>query len=387
VGRLVSVLSLAFGAMGTLRGMAALWVEVVRELRWRWEQGRGVPRMRPCLLVDGQAAGAAVDLAACLLHQKLQVLQRCVARRREEGGGGAEEGPPGSPPNREDPQEFATPPQSVRSTSGVSEGWGFNEQEEVYFDLVDQCGVALEGVGGVGPAGGGGLYMLARGREEVEIAAPAVQEACPTTEDQLLQVRMGGVACSRVRVGECSSLSDATVMPLRSCPGSPPLSSSHRQARQLQARMAAEQGAKPFLHTPKLASDMSAFKAANPRATLADFVRWRAPELWAYDAGVEGGDGVEEEQCRLVWPGQGFVREEGLAAGLGVGVARLKEVWVEARPVPAKDQKPLFNAAQEAEKVRGRACGCCGWVVWWLYRLPSLGDRAWALRATNLVFS
>lgn len=43
-GQLLSLLALACAKLQTLCGMARLWVQVVQELRYRWEQGIQVRR-------------------------------------------------------------------------------------------------------------------------------------------------------------------------------------------------------------------------------------------------------------------------------------------------------------------------------------------------------
>ena len=80
---LLAQLALHCLSCGDARSVAQLWERFVRELRFsHWETGTPLPRMSD--LCGG--AGAVPDLGASLLHQKLQLLQICIARRAEEAG-------------------------------------------------------------------------------------------------------------------------------------------------------------------------------------------------------------------------------------------------------------------------------------------------------------
>ena len=98
-------------------------------------------------------------------------------------------------------------------------------------------------------------------------------------------------------------------------------------------------------------SDMSAFKAANPGAVFADFIRWHSPNDWIQ---LEDDDGS--------WPPAGklsdrMAEEEELyergGGGEGEGTGGWRELWEEAEAESVDDQRPLFHADLEGEKVRG----------------------------------
>jgi len=79
------------------------------------------------------------------------------------------------------------------------------------------------------------------------------------------------------------------------------------------------------MQSANLLSDMESFKAANPGSVLADFVRWHSPRDW------EDGKGLSHR-----------MKSEGnIWAGL----------WEQARAVPARRQRRLFDDTREAEKV------------------------------------
>eukprot|EP00761_Pharyngomonas_kirbyi_P001084 gb/GECH01001085.1/.p1 GENE.gb/GECH01001085.1/~~gb/GECH01001085.1/.p1 ORF type:complete len:319 (+),score=91.19 gb/GECH01001085.1/:1-957(+) len=83
------------------------------------------------------------------------------------------------------------------------------------------------------------------------------------------------------------------------------------------------------MQSASLHSDMSAFKAANPGASLVDFLQWHSPR----DV-VQSDDGQPKISDRMsssdnIW----------------------KQTWEKAEVKPASDQNPLFNPIREAELV------------------------------------
>ncbi|KAG1368319.1 rab3 GTPase-activating protein catalytic subunit-like [Cocos nucifera] len=66
-------LSQIIGGFKSLQKMASFWRHVIVELRKSWSKGQPVPRM---------PLDAYPDLNSCLLHQKLQVINCCIARKQ-----------------------------------------------------------------------------------------------------------------------------------------------------------------------------------------------------------------------------------------------------------------------------------------------------------------
>ena len=89
------------------------------------------------------------------------------------------------------------------------------------------------------------------------------------------------------------------------------------------------------LVTKRMKADMQAFKAANPGCVLEDFVRWYSPSDWLSQS-AEGGDNLSGRE-RL---SERFCRDGGLESTL----------WDATLPVPAAQQRPLFDAAREANE-------------------------------------
>ncbi|KAJ1948702.1 hypothetical protein FBU59_001471 [Linderina macrospora] len=86
------------------------------------------------------------------------------------------------------------------------------------------------------------------------------------------------------------------------------------------------------LQCAELISDMESFKAANPNCALGDFVRWHSPRDWLVPEG-----GQEQDGC--------------LSPRMSEGTNNLwQQLWSQAKRVPARLQKPLFDSEMEAEK-------------------------------------
>ncbi|KAI8339595.1 Rab3 GTPase-activating protein catalytic subunit-domain-containing protein [Chlamydoabsidia padenii] len=85
------------------------------------------------------------------------------------------------------------------------------------------------------------------------------------------------------------------------------------------------------LQSAQLSSDMQSFKAANPHAVLEDFVRWYSPKDW-----VEKRTNDDLHGClsaRMSEPGNIW-----------------QTLWKTSARIPASRQPSLFNLAQEGEK-------------------------------------
>ncbi|XP_042017370.1 rab3 GTPase-activating protein catalytic subunit-like isoform X5 [Salvia splendens] len=95
------------------------------------------------------------------------------------------------------------------------------------------------------------------------------------------------------------------------------------------------------LETEILASDMSAFKAANPDAVFEDFIRWHSPRDWENDENEENGASESSS-----WPPRGKLSERMSDPGNS-----WRKIWNEAPAVPASEQKPLWDPNREGEKV------------------------------------
>ncbi|GIX89772.1 rab3 GTPase-activating protein catalytic subunit [Caerostris extrusa] len=173
------------------------------------------------------------------------------------------------------------------------------EEEEEFFECAETS--SWEGGRRRGPEGRlmqlGEMRLLRHESEPLYI--PVTQDPAPLTED-LLEAQ----AEVLVRLG------------------------AHAEGAALRARM----------QSASLTSDMEAFKAANPKSCLEDFVRWYSPRDFVEEHKVDEETGST-------------VTTHGLSARMLLPGNMWLESWESARPVPARRQKRLFDDTREAEKV------------------------------------
>jgi len=82
---------------------------------------------------------------------------------------------------------------------------------------------------------------------------------------------------------------------------------------------------------------MQAFKAANPRCGLEDFIRWHSPRDWVEDI-IPSIDGTT------------FTSKFQLSSRMRDPSNIWQQTWKEVQPLPVSKQKPLFNHITEGEK-------------------------------------
>lgn len=249
----------------SIRAIAVLWIEFVREVRWCWEESQLLPRM---------PANGPIDLSTCLINQKLHMLAVCIDKKHREA-----EGHSGGADESVTTQENLQIPRDISATHGVSEeGSGRKKRSN------DAAAVAES-------------MMLLKSRKIMH--APITQDPPPMTEDMHEE---------RLKAAEA-------------------LGDSYSFSAQLEKEI--------------LASDMSAFKAANPDAVFEDFIRWHSPRDWENDVNEEIG--VSESS---VWPPRGKLSERMSDPGNS-----WRKIWNEALAVPASEQKPLWDPNREGEKI------------------------------------
>ncbi|CAF3682762.1 unnamed protein product [Rotaria sordida] len=91
------------------------------------------------------------------------------------------------------------------------------------------------------------------------------------------------------------------------------------------------------MQSRSLLSDMESFKAANPLGTIEDFVRWYSPRDWIETEEIDNDGNIQKHYSlspRMQLPDNLWV-----------------EVWQQARPIPVRRQKRLFDDGKEAEKI------------------------------------
>ncbi|XP_020803187.1 rab3 GTPase-activating protein catalytic subunit [Drosophila serrata] len=269
VCRLSCLLATCHAHLGSVEGMAQLWAAFTRQLRLIWDNS---------LLVPGISTGFP-DTRTCLLHQKLQMLNVCVERRVQREA------------NSKRKSDLV-----IRKANSEEDDEEEDDDEGEFFDCDDitaGSGSPLKAVPSLKPEGRLRRLNEEKLLDEPEeyLYIPETQEPVPKTEDQLQD--------------------DAEVM-LKLGPGS---------------------GLTTQMMCTSLLSDMEAFKAANPRGIMEDFIRWYSPKDWE-EVTDELGEVKHQLSVRMTTEGNTW-----------------QKVWEQAQAVPVNRQKRLFDDTNEALKV------------------------------------
>lgn len=318
-----SLHSLWFGSCN-IRAISVLWVEFVREVRWCWEELQPLPMMSN----DG-----TIDLTCCLVYQKLQMLAVCINKKKMEHKKHRKRNKNKDSDQREDAKQVEIKPLernaarkdnshdilhkergSFRPTEGVKD-IGNSEASMSYLDnhneatRSDSENRSLH-QGRRGSAGPARDLMLLKTCQKMHV--PFTQDIPIMTQDM-----------HEERQQAIEALSDSL------------------DGKNLHAQLEKE----------ILASDMAAFKAANPEAVFEDFIRWHSPGDWiddSLDKTMEGHEciGQENSEIKNSWPPRGRLSERMSEAGNS-----WHQIWNNVQAMPASEQKPLFDPDREGEKV------------------------------------
>ncbi|PRW58940.1 serine threonine- kinase Nek1 isoform X5 [Chlorella sorokiniana] len=388
-GALISRFTLHALALGSPRAVAELWSRFVSALRLTyWEQLQPLPRMRLGQQQQGQQKRAsnsnkangkmlgsngggsgsspgggsgsypggdrpeAPNLELCLLHQKLQLLDLCIHLQAQRQQAQQEAG------QRDARQQGR---QGSAAALDWEASWGSEEEGEQQGQQGSQAALEWEASWGDGdsssgreqqphsPASSSSSYLSARAGSEASLSPVGerprpqrqrLQQAAPDQPRSNGDAAAGELAAAEAR-GAVGVLPGAT---LHLHPGRPlwipavqesPVHTEDTLAESqaaLQSLPAAEQSAAALrsqLQGRLLSSDMQAFKAANPGACLLDFVRWHSPK-----------------DCRQ---GEGSALE--LSGRMAAKGNVWQQLWDAAKPVPAAQQRLLFDTRLEGERV------------------------------------
>lgn len=269
--------------------LAIFWKEIIDELRSRWESGHQLPWIEHSI----------PDCSCCLLHQKLQMLDCCIRQkiRWEQNSNVSSQ----EPVESEETSHSSSCNKKKELTASGEHG-NDDEGEDEFFDAEDSFDEKEkserahqppsrtdDASGQKHPQPEGRLHqlsdltLLAHPKEPLFI--PVCQDPTPMTDDMLQEQ------------SEVMSKLGTSV-----------------EGSALRVKM----------QLPSLMSDMESFKAANPLASVEDFVRWYSPRDFE--------DG--KLSPRMKAEGNIWI-----------------ETWNLARPVPARKQKRLFDYTKEAVKV------------------------------------
>jgi Rab3 GTPase-activating protein catalytic subunit len=423
-------------AFGNARAVAILWERVVRDMRFlHWERGVPLPRMAS----DASASPDGVpDFAACLMHQKLQLLNICIARRaddaaaaaraaaeaRERGGAGAGGGDGATPPPKSRARaahEARAAAEAAAAREGWDQGWEVDDEDDED-GWADASSMALSPAPSAAPSaatlrGGGedGFATASEGSDasgddadadaaggeaaaatadaDADVAASA--DARAASEEPPEQAAAEAAASARVESDAAASVAGGAASAAAAADGDgdalfevgPPrgvasqlpqrlLRWPHSRAhaprtqrapaltedalRDREAALAAlgdapgGAAARARLQADTLFSDMCAFKAANLHqggGVMADFVRWHSPRDWLLEEAEEAAAEADGSA-----PGGSGTRLSAARAPRGRLSPRMAapgnlwaQLWSEARPAAAAEQKPLQDAVAAGE--------------------------------------
>ncbi|XP_022755541.1 rab3 GTPase-activating protein catalytic subunit isoform X1 [Durio zibethinus] len=300
--------SLWFGNCN-IRAIAVLWIEFVREIRWCWEESQPLPKM---------PANGSIDLATCLINQKLQMLAICIEKKREL--------------NEEfqdcigsNDAEFAHMEEDIQ----VGESTSFHAQSQGFDGKHDS------------PLTPEGFNESKTVLSKFSTNSQDAHSADKSPSDSIRRGSAGPVGSMKL-LKSCQSLHAPFTQ-------NAPLMTEDMHEERLRA---VEAFGDSFnfsaqLERETLSSDMAAFKAANPDAVFEDFIRWHSPGDWENDGSEANclskslAEGIKDD-----WPPRGRLSQRMSGDG-----NLWRKIWNDAPILPAYDQKPLLDPNREGEKI------------------------------------
>ncbi|XVF20360.1 hypothetical protein REPUB_Repub11eG0191400 [Reevesia pubescens] len=299
--------SLWFGNCN-IRAIAVLWIEFVREIRWCWEESQPLPKM---------PANGSIDLATCLINQKLQMLAICIETKRE-----LNEEFQDCVGSNDDAFAHVEEDSQVgkESTSFHAQSQGFDGKRDSPLT----------------PDGFSGSKTVV---SKFSTNSQDVRSADKSPSDSIRRGSAGPVGSMKL-LKSCQSLHAPFTQ-------NAPLMTEDMHEERLHA---VEAFGDSFnfsaqLERETLSSDMSAFKAANPDAVFEDFIRWHSPGDWVNDEGKANGPSkilIESND----WPPGGRLSQRMSDHG-----NLWRKIWNDAPILAIYEQKPLLDPNREGEKI------------------------------------
>ncbi|TYH23770.1 hypothetical protein ES288_A03G039500v1 [Gossypium darwinii] len=291
-----------------LEAIAVLWIEFVQEIRWHWEESQPLPKI---------PANGSIDLATCLINQKLQMLAICIGKKRE-----LNEEFEDCIGTKDDASANMEKMQEVNKVGDESSS--FHARSQAFDEKRDSL---------LTPEGFNGSKTV---ESKFSANAQDVHSSDKSTLDSIRRGSAGPVGSMKL-LKLCQSLHAPFTQ-------SAPLMTEDMHEERLRA---IETFGFSFLERETLSSDMSAFKAANPGAVFEDFIRWYSPRDWENDESEAKGPSTDlTEGMNVDWPPQGRLSRRMSESG-----NFWRKIWDEAPILPASEQKPLLDPNREGEKI------------------------------------
>ncbi|KAG4206753.1 hypothetical protein ERO13_A03G026800v2 [Gossypium hirsutum] len=284
--------------------------EFVQEIRWHWEESQPLPKI---------PANGSIDLATCLINQKLQMLAICIGKKREL--------------NEEFEDCIGTKDDASANMEEANkdgdESSSFHARSQAFDEKRDSL---------LTPEGFNGSKTV---ESKFSANAQDVHSADKSTLDSIRRGSAGPVGSMKL-LKLCQSLHAPFTQ-------SAPLMTEDMHEERLRAieTFGFSFNFSAQLERETLSSDMSAFKAANPGAVFEDFIRWYSPTDWENDESEAKGPSTDlTEGMNVDWPPQGRLSRRMSESG-----NFWRKIWDEAPILPASEQKPLLDPNREGEKI------------------------------------
>ncbi|XP_021278490.1 rab3 GTPase-activating protein catalytic subunit isoform X1 [Herrania umbratica] len=308
--------SLWFGNCN-IRAIAVLWIEFVREIRWCWEESQPLPKM---------SANGSIDLATCLINQKLQMLAICIEKKRELN------------------EEFQD---CIGSNDDVS-----TDMEVMTTFCLEDIQVREESTNFHAQSQGfDGKRDSPLTPEVLREPKTVISKFSKNSEDVVSANKSPSDSIRRGSAGPVGSMKLLKSYQSLHAPYTQdaPLMTEDMHEERLRA---VEAFGDSFdfsaqLERDTLSSDMSSFKAANPDAVFEDFIRWHSPGDWENDESEANGPSKNRtEGMKDDWPPRGRLSQRMSDHG-----NLWRQIWNDAPVLPAYEQKPLLDPTREGEKI------------------------------------
>ncbi|XP_014489855.1 rab3 GTPase-activating protein catalytic subunit isoform X4 [Vigna radiata var. radiata] len=292
--------SLWFGYCN-IRAIAVLWIEFVREVRRCWEESQLIPRM---------PANGPIDLSTCLINQKLQMLAVCIEKKCEVN---------------EDYQDCIGSEDQIESMT---------EEESVVgddsFKMRISCGDFSGNVDSF-PTAGDIHYSV----KTVSAFSGKHSDGDDKKPSDITRRGSASIADAMMLLKSNESMhapytQEAPLM----------TEDMHEECPQDVEDFSDSFNFSTLVERDTLASDMSAFKAANPKAVFEDFIRWHSPGDWIDD------DDLEVEMSKDNSSPRGK-----LSKRMSKNGNSWRNIWSRSPALPFSEQKPLIDPNREGEKV------------------------------------
>ncbi|KAI8140933.1 Rab3 GTPase-activating protein catalytic subunit-domain-containing protein [Fennellomyces sp. T-0311] len=329
--------------------MRVLWIEVIRQVRWHWEHLERIPNVDISLydqdddktekLENDYPDVHGIDLRFSILHQKLAMVNCCIQRRLDSGtvarnGNDNQQRPFISSlfddivANAEDDDQsdisdsdmFFDPLEDFDGFTEAKRSKPESRKSSATKSLAHPHSMTESFVGLNYPSSAES-YNTRRSNiadpDQYEIKDPNAYEGRQCQHPSLRLLKTNEPMFVPV-------MQDAGFM----------TEDMIRQQADVFERLGTSESAthiRAKLQSAHLYSDMQAFKAANPHATLEDFVRWHSPRDWIEtkdDQGQHGRLSARMADSNNIW----------------------QELWKCSTRTPVSRQKPLFDVTAEGEK-------------------------------------